>query len=125
MRPILIIAAMAGILALGGCSSSGAQPSPQADVYSAKAAYGAALTLAAGYNGLPRCGAPTSPPLCSQASVVLQLRKADQVASLALDQAELVVRNPLSSASLIAAAVQSATGAVKVLQQVETTYGVK
>lgn len=124
MRPILIVAAMAGFLT--ACAGSGSPPpSAASDVYSAKAAYGAALTLAVGYNGLPRCGAPTSPPLCSQASVVLQLRKADQVASLALDQAELVVRNPLSSASLIAAAVQSATGAVKVLQQVETTYGVK
>ena len=125
MRPILIVAALAGILAAGGCSSSGSAPSPQADVYAAKASYGAALTVAVRYNGLPRCGAPTSPPICSDAAVVLQLRRADAVASVALDQAESVVRSPLSSASLIAAAAQSATGAVKVLQAVITSYGVK
>lgn len=121
MRPILIVAAMAALVTACG----GSAPSAQSDVFAAKTAYGAALTVAVAYNGLPRCGAPTSPPLCSQASVVLQLRKADQVASLAIDQAETVVRSPSSSASMIAAAVQSATGAVKVLQQVEATYGMK
>ncbi len=121
MRPILIVAALAGFVT--GCG--GSAPSAQSDVFAAKTAYGAALSLAVGYNSLPRCGAPTSPPLCSDNAAVLQLRKADQVASLAIDQAELVVRNPASSASLVAAAVQSATGAVKVLQQVEATYGVK
>lgn len=121
MRKIIAVAAMALFVAACG----GLSPSAQSDVYSAKTAYGAALTLAVAYNKLPRCGAPTSSPLCSDQAAVLQLRKADSVAALALDQAEAVVRNPASSSSLIAAAVQSATGAVKVLQQVETTYGLK
>ena len=124
MRNIVTVIATALFLALGGCSG-GLPPSAQNDVFAAKTAYGAALTLAVAYNGLPRCGTPTSPPLCSDQAVVLQLRKADQVASLALDQAEAVVRNPLSSASLIAAAVQSASGAVKTLQMIEQTYSVK
>lgn len=124
MRPILIVAAMAGFLA--ACAGSGSGPAPAAsDVYSAKAAYSAALGVAVRYNQIPRCGSPTSPPVCSAASVVQQLRKADNVAEASLDQAESVARSPSANASVLAAAVQSATAAVQVLQTILTTYGVK
>lgn len=127
MRRILTIAATALFLALGACQTTGgSQPTdPASVVFSAKTSYAAALSVAVRYANLPRCGKPTSPPICSDPSVVLQLRKADEVASVALDQAEAMVRTPNVNPGLAATAVQSAVGAVKVLQQVVVTYGLK
>jgi hypothetical protein len=124
LRNILIASLALFLASCGGAGQSGS-PSPASSVFAAKTAYVGALGLAVKYNALPRCGAPTSPPICSDASVVLQLRKADQAAGAALDGAETIVRTPGVKDSVAIAAARSATEAVKLLQTVLVTYQVK
>lgn len=123
-RLLMSIAAAAFLTACGAPGQSGS-PSPAQSVLAAKTAYTGALVVAVRYNQIPRCGRPASPPICSDESVVLQLRKADAVAGAALDGAEAIVRQPGVQASVAIAAARSATEAVKLLQTVLTTYSVK
>jgi hypothetical protein len=94
-------------------------------VYAAKVGYTAVLTAAVTYNNLPRCGAPTSPPVCSQASVVDQLRKANSAAVATLDSAETVVRTPNVNQDVVEFSVVSAENAVKTVQSIVKVYNIK
>lgn len=114
-------------VSLAACANSGqsGSPSPAASVFAAKTAYAGALSVAVRYNALPRCGQPASPPICSDQGVIVQMRKASDVAAGALDSAESIVRQPGVRDSLAIAAAATATEAVKVLQLTLLTYGVK
>lgn len=116
MHRIIVLLA----LALGACSTG---PSPQASVYATKSAYAVALTGAVAYNRLTPCGLPASPPLCRDAAVVTQLRKASDATDAAIDSAETVVRDPKSSADLKAAAELAASEALKALNKILALYG--
>lgn len=126
MTRLFWIAIAGAAVALAGCSAgpSPSTVSPETTVFQAKLGYSAALGIAVRYNALPRC-APAAPVVCSDQSVVLQLRKADAVAGAALDAAESTVRMPGVNSSLALAAAKSAVESVKVLQTVISVYGIK
>ncbi len=116
------------LLCLVGCQTTpqgGGVPSAKSQVYAAKTAYQAVLLIAVRYNRLPRCGQPTSPPLCSDPTVVTELRQGDKIAQATLEGAEAVVYRPAVEASVAFAAAASATEAVKLLQTIITTYNIK
>ena len=81
--------------------------------------------MAVTYNNLPRCGAPTSPPVCSDPGAIIAIRKANTAAQAALDAAETTVRTPGVTASVATAATVSATNAVAALQSILTLYAPK
>lgn len=103
--------------ALAACASNSG-PSAASSVYAATNAYAGAQTIAIQYVSLPRCGAPMSPPICSQQSVVNSIRVANNDASIALAAAQKTVLDPNASSSVTSAAVIAATNAVQALQQI-------
>lgn len=109
--------------ALAACQQQG--PSAPSAVYATKNAYEAALIVAVQYNNLPRCGAPTSPPLCSDQAAVEAIRKANVATRTALDAAEKTARDPAVSADAKAAVVLSANNAVAALQAILALYAPK
>lgn len=118
MKKFILLAA----LTLGACQATPSTPSSASQVYAAKNTYEAALILAVQYNSLPRCGAATSPPLCSDTNALAVIRRANTAARTALDGAEKTVRDPSLTADAKSGAVVIATNAVAVLQGVITLY---
>ena len=114
-----------GMLTLLGACASGATPSQQNLVLASKNTLVAAQTLAIQYTSLPRCGAPTSPPLCSDTGIVTAVRKANADAVVALDAAEKVVRDPAATSSAVTEAVSAATNAVTALQTIVANHKVQ
>lgn len=117
--------ALAVALFVTACAAPLATPIPQdaaQQVFAAKTAYQAVLLIAVRYNQLPRCTVPKAPPLCSDQTVVVQLRKADDAALATLDSAEIVVRSPRATATLTSDAVLAAQSAVKAFQSIVTIY---
>lgn len=117
--------AIATLLLLGACAASPSTPSSASQIYAAKNAYEAALIVAVQYNNLPRCGTPTSSSLCSDASAVTAIRKANVAAQAALDAGETTVRTPGVTSSVSAAAVVAATNAVSAMQAILNLYAPK
>jgi len=113
------------LLAVGACQATSSTPSSASQVYAAKNTYEAALILAVNYNNLPRCGAPTSPPLCSDTNAVAVIRKANDAARKALDGAEKTVRDPNLTTDAKTGAVVIATNAVTTLQGIIALYTTK
>lgn len=120
-----IVLALLAAFALAGCGTASNTPSPQNAVFAAKNAYQAALIVSVRYNELPRCGAPTSPPICSDADAVAVIRKANTSARSALDVAEDVVRNPAFADATKADSVDAAVKAVAAMQAIITVYAKK
>lgn len=91
-------------------------------VFQIRAAYDAGpLVLATNYESLPRC-VEGGTPVCSKASVVDELRKADNAALVALDNAESFVRNhPDVDAS---DAITAANLAIATFANILTIYGI-
>lgn len=106
--------------ALTACApnNQGSLPSTQNTVYAMKNAFAAAQTAAIQYVTLPRCGSPTSPPLCSDAGTVGTIRTYNGSAQTLLDAAEKTVRDPTASTSAQNAAIVAAQNAITALQQV-------
>lgn len=77
---LLLWATLGVLLFLYGCATGPA--TPKRLEYDAWGTYGAALSLAVAYEGLPRCPALTA--VCSDPIVVQQLRAADDNAYTAL-----------------------------------------
>ena len=118
--------AILALLMVAACNPTTSNvPSPAASVYAAKNAYEAALIAAVTYNNLPRCGAPTSPPVCSDAGAIIAIRKANTAAQASLDAAETTVRTAGVSTNAATAAVTAATNAVAALQAILTLYSPK
>lgn len=118
------LAVVCALLLLAACAS-GPTPSQQNVVLASKNTLVAAQTLAIQYTSLPRCGQSTSPPLCSDAAVVISIRKANADAVVALDAAEKVVRDPAASSSAIAEATAAASQAITALQTIVANHKVK
>ncbi len=107
-----------------------APASPQQAVYEAENAYVIALRLELVYDHLPRCGAPSAantsnPLLCSTTATIQKVRKADNLAWDAIQNAETAVRTPGFSDSGVIAAVASATAITKEFTNIVATLGVK
>ncbi len=102
---------------VAACASLEAE-TPQQRVFAAKTDYKVALQLAVQYNELPRCESGTAAIACSHTSVVEVVRKANDTARVALDEAERIVRDPATTDSALNLAVESATSAVRVFTAV-------
>lgn len=94
----------------GGINSAESQRT----VFAMKEAYKGVLVEAVKYESRPRCSA-TITTKCSKPEVVAQLRKADTVASAALDAAEAAVRTPDIGGDAITKSVQTANAALAAL----------
>ena len=108
---------------LAACQQQG--PSSASSVYAAKNAYEAALIVAVNYNKLPRCGMPTSPPLCSDQAAVEAIRKANVAARTTLDAAEKTVRDPAAQADTKTAVAMAANDTVSAMQAILALYAAK
>jgi hypothetical protein len=79
------------MLALAACA---VPESPAQTVYLVQADYAAALKVELAYSNLPRCHAPGSGPICSDVNVIQKLQHADDLAWIAIKQAQGAVRTP-------------------------------
>ncbi len=86
---------------------------PAQDVYAAESTYAGALRLELAYSDLPRCGKPSSPPLCSDQKVLKSVRTADDAAWEAIQQAQTAVRTPGYGDSKVTTVVASAQALTK------------
>lgn len=120
MRAFLFAVTLVFMLTVAACGGQSGLPSPANTVFAAKNTFVGLQTTAIQYTSLPRCGAPTSPPLCSDQATVLTIRKLNNDAVTTLDAAEKTVRDPTSSTSAQQAAANSSTNAVGALQTVLT-----
>jgi len=109
------------LIALAGCTT--APQNPAQTVYAAHGTYTVALTAAVKYKGLPPCGQPASPPLCSKPEVVAQLQKADDTAFLALQAAQRMARST-EGPGTVQAALFNAEQAVAAFAAIARTLGV-
>jgi hypothetical protein len=109
------------LAALIGCAST-TSITPAQTVFAAKSAYATALTAAVAYKRLPACTS-SQPMPCSDAGVVQQLQRADNVAAVALDAAEAAVRTPAISGDARSKAIQTATLALQALQAITLNLG--
>lgn len=105
-------------LSLTACASILAPPARV--IYDTKQSFDAALIIMDGYAKLPRCGQPTSPPLCSDQVRVSQTLQAALDANAALNVAEGLVRSS-ASATDINAALATAQVEVDFLQSLVAT----
>ena len=95
---------------------------PAQGVYAVQGAYASALTIAVAYKQLPPCGLPTSPKLCSNASVVTKLQAADNAAYAALSAAQVTVATPgagLNAQTAIVAAEQAVQALTAITNQLQ------
>lgn len=93
--------------------------------YVAKSTYAGLLTVAVAYNERPRCGTPTSPPLCSDAEVVAQLRRASAAADAATQAAENAVRTMGAKPTIVQTAVTAAEQSLAAMNTIVTVYNLK
>ena len=121
MRKFLVI----GIaLLLGACASAISGQSPASRVYAAQADYNVLLSAAVRYVELPRCEQPAAPALCSKASVVAEIRKADAAAAAAMTAARDFVRAPGATEAGASKYLSAALQAIGALRTILATYGV-
>lgn len=112
--------AVVGLAALYGCPSVNIEGG-QTRVFQVRTLYTAALTAAVEYESLPRCE-QTELTLCSDTSVVAEIRNADLSAKAALDGAESFVRtHPELDAS---SAITAAVSAVETFKQILEIYSI-
>ena len=119
MKRFLLAAVMAASLA--GCAAI-APESPQQAVFQVKSGYATALTAAVAYKKLPGCKVPVQQP-CSDAKVVAQMQKADNVAAGALDAAEAAVRTPGFGKNAVTSALGAARAALAAFVSITSTVG--
>lgn len=114
--------ALAALLYLAACTTP---ESPAQAVYLAESDYAAALRIELAYSELPRCGKPSSPTLCSEVSVIRKVQKADDLAWIAIQEAQGAVRTKGFSESRIKAAAASAVGLTKAFVRITNELKVK
>ncbi len=114
-RSVLVL-----VLSLAACATP---ESPEQAVFQAKAGYAVALAAAVAYVELPRCN--VAKPPCSDAALVTQLRKADDVTNGALSAAEQAVRTPGFGESIVVSAVATARSALAAFVAITSTLGSK
>lgn len=105
---------LGGLLLLAACNGG---PTGQQGVFAAKTAFEAALTVAVAYSKLPRCSATQAAP-CAQADVIKKADNAAQIAAMAIDGAERIVRTPSISPALADSQVALARAAVAELNAI-------
>lgn len=132
-----LLAACAVMLMLAGCAGdqkSGPtypvvgtvnQKDAQQAADIARASF-AALTIAARqYVDLPRCGQPSSPPVCSSQSVVNEIRQYGNAADYATKQAQDFTRDLTKSPVAVANAVSDAQRAITIYRGTVAKFNAK
>jgi hypothetical protein len=89
-------------------------------VFAVVTAYDGAVKTAVAYAGLPRCGAVGAPVVCSHATVVVQLAKANVVAMPSVNALTTVAADKTKSNSAVQVALTAAQSAVTVFSQTVT-----
>lgn len=117
---------------LSGCSTLGtvtqaANTSVSKDelnkrAFQVRAAYLTALYVATPYVELPRCTPAPSPPVCSSATIVAEMKKASDVADRATKDMASVVRAFDSNPKLLQVVVAGAEAAVKAFADIADAY---
>lgn len=114
------------VLMLMACTSA---PTPKPGVselsdrvvYRTQGYYNAAVVVETAYAKLPRCGKPTSPILCSDIAVVKKLRSVDEIAWVAISEAQTAVRTPGFAENKVTTFVASATALTKAFTDIVHT----
>lgn len=119
-----MIGALLLAFALGGLGCATAPQTPAQSVYQVQGSYAAALQIAVTYKQLPNCAQPAHPVLCSDAKVVGQLQRADDVAYAALTSAQNIVRTPGAGAN-VQTAIVAAQQAAAAFASITATLQVK
>ncbi len=88
MKKLLLSVVM---LALAACA---VPESPAQTIYLVQSDYAAALKVELAYSNLPRCHLPAAPKICSDVEVIQKLQRADDLAWIAIKQAQTAVRTP-------------------------------
>ncbi len=125
MRKLLSIIALS---LLAGCASTNPTASTaslQQKVLAAEVAYEIPLALAVAYNKRPRCTVPPTIKLCSEQSVVEQLRKANHNVMTAFGAAMTLASTPGVTDSAVTASIAVATQAIGPLQTILDSYQIK
>lgn len=121
----LFIAILLATLAACAPVPAGQSLTPQQQVFQIESNYKAALDIANAYVALPRCGQPTSPPLCSKSETIIALQKANATVMPLLAAAQKTVTDPTVSSGGAQAAVTAAANAQVALSQITATLTVK
>lgn len=110
-----------GVLALVACSNASVTPNelPDKVVYRTQGYYNAAVVLETAYDKLPAC--PTSKPICSDTAIKKKIRKIDEMAYVAIKEAQLAVRTPGFGEEKVATFVTSATALTKAFTDITET----
>ena len=119
-----LIGALLLAFALAGLGCATTPQTPAQSVYQVQGSYAAALQIAVTYKQLPNCAKPDAPVLCSNAQVVAQLQKADDVAYAALTAAQNTVRTAGAGAN-VQTAIVAAQQAVAALTSITATLKVQ
>lgn len=113
------------LFALVACSGQTVPPAdaelPDRIVYRTQGYYNAAVAAETAYAKLPACGAPTSPPLCSDSSVKKKVRKIDEMAYAAIKEAQVAVRTPSFGEGKVTTFITSATSLTKAFTDITAT----
>ena len=110
------------VVLLVGCT---APQTPEQAVYLAQSDYAAALRVELAYSNLPRCGKPDSPKLCSDADIIRQLQKADDLAWIAIQEAQAAVRSPTFTEGKVGITVATARALTNAFIKITDKLGVK
>lgn len=116
----LFLAALA--LFIASCTTVPQDPAQA--VFAASSAYAGALSVAVAYKKLQDCAQPAKPVPCSDAAVVAELQRADDVAYFALAAAQKVARTPGAGAN-VATALNTATQAIAAFTAITTRLSTK
>lgn len=119
MKKLLIAVCLTSLM---GCTTP---DTPAQSVYLAEADYTAALRIEIAYSELPRCGKPTSPKLCSDVAIIKKVQKADDVAWIAIREAQTAVRTKGFGESKVTTATASAVALTKAFISITNGLGVK
>jgi uncharacterized membrane protein len=99
----------------------GSPASPAQYVYQIESDYAVALRAELAYEALPRCGKPSSPPVCSDLAVAKKVRTVSDAAWIAIQNAQEAVRTPGFEDSKLTSAVASAKALTKTFYDLATT----
>ncbi len=98
---------------------------PAQAVYVIESDYAIALKAENAYSSLPRCYEANSPKICSEISVIKNLQKSDDLAWIAIKNAQVAVRTNGFGDSKIATAVASAKALTSAFVEITSQLKVK
>ncbi len=120
-----ILSAFVLLLALSACASKEPTTSTaalQQKVLAAEVAYEVPLRLALAYNARPRCTVPKTITLCSEPTVVAELRRTNHNVQTAFAAAMNLASTPGVTESAVTASIAAATQAIGPLQSILDSY---